>query len=175
MVFGKKVETDEFEAAMLPHLDELYRVAIRLVADRTEAEDLVQETYLQAWKSFHKFTIGTNCRAWLFKILLIKTKHRHRKRVKLKRESDDLPEGLAYEQPIPEDIADEEVLQALEKLPPYYKETLLLSDVQEMSYKEVAHALGIPTGTVMSRLHRGRKLLRAELAHLAESYGIKKA
>lgn len=172
MLFGRKIETKEFEAAALPHLNDLYRTAARLVHERAEAEDLVQETYLQAWKSFHRFQPGTNCRAWLFKILLNKIKHHRRQWFRLKRESDDTLVNLAYQPPIPEDLSDEEVLRALAKLPTYYREAILLTDVRELSYKEAAFILGVRVGTVMSRLSRGRRLLRAELAAVAESYGI---
>ena len=75
MLFGRKVESSEFEAVALPHLNDLYRTAVHLVRDRTEAHDLVQEAYLQAWKAFHRFEPGTTCRAWLFKILINEVRH----------------------------------------------------------------------------------------------------
>lgn len=173
MPFGRKVKAEDFEAAALPHLKDLYRTAMRLVADRAQAEDLVQETYLQAWKSFHRFQMGTNCRAWLFKILLNKINHHRRKWFRLIKETEEGLEGLTYEPPVPEHLHDEDILQALERLPAHYREAVLLADVQEFSYKEVAFILKIRVGTVMSRLSRGRKLLRVELAGVAESYGIK--
>ena len=172
MLFGEKNKTEDFEAAALPHVHDLYRTAARLVASRPQAEDLVQETYLQAWKSFHKFTIGTNCRAWLFKILLNKVSHHRSGWLKLVKRSDELPEDLIYEPSVPEHLCDEEVLAALEKIPLCYREAVLLADVQEFSYKEVAFILKVPVGTVMSRLSRGRKLLRAELGGVAAEYGI---
>lgn len=86
-----------------------------------------------------------------------------------------MQETLAYKAPIPEHLIDEDVLAAFQKIPEQYREVILLADVQELSYKEVADALEIPIGTVMSRLNRGRKLLRAELANFAESYGVNKA
>ena len=172
MLFGERNKTEDFEAAALPHLNDLYRTAARLVSSRAEAEDLVQETYLQAWKSFHKFTIGTNCRAWMFKILLNKVKHHRSKWLGLLKRSEELPEMLMYEPPVPEHLRDEEVLLALEKIPLCYREAVLLADVQEFSYKEVAFILKVRVGTVMSRLSRGRKLLRAELGEVAADYGI---
>ena len=170
-------KTEEFEGSALPHLNDLYRTACSLLGDRTEAEDLVQETYLHAWKSFHRFEPGTNCRAWLFKILFHRLHHHRRKwfRMRLAKSDDTLEQTLAYEPPVPEKLSDEEVLAALERLPEDFREVLLLADVEEFSYKEVAAALEIPMGTVMSRLSRGRRLLRNELAGLAASIGIKKA
>ena len=173
MPFGRGIKAEDFEEAALPHLNDLYRTAARLVGGRTEAEDLVQETYLQAWKCFHRFQTGTNCRAWLFKILLNKINHHRRRWFKLIKETEDALEGLAYEPPIPEHLCDEDVLRALEKIPQHYREAILLTDVQEFSYKEVAFILKVPIGTVMSRLSRGRRLLRVALTKVAESYGIK--
>lgn len=177
MIFSRNVPTEEFESAALPHLNDLYRTAARVISNRSEAEDLVQETYLQAWKSFHRFEPGTNCRAWLFKIMFHLIQHRRRKwyNSKLVQESDEmlLQDTVAYEPPVPQHLSDEDVLAALETIPAQYREAVVLADVQEFSYKEVAATLGVPVGTVMSRLSRGRKLLRAELSGIAGSYGIR--
>lgn len=176
MIFSRRAPLEEFEAAALPHLNDLYRTAARVIGNRSEAEDLVQETYFQAWKSFHRFEPGTNCRAWLFKILFHLIRHLRRKwyKSRLIQESDDmlLQDTVAYEPPVPEHLGDEDVLAALERMPVLYREAVVLADVQEFSYKEVAATLGVPVGTVMSRLSRGRKLLRAELSRVAEAYGI---
>ncbi len=175
MLFGRRVESTEFEAVALPHLNDLYRTAVHLVRDRTEAHDLVQEAYLQAWKAFHRFEPGTNCRAWLFKILINEIRHYRRRWFNTK----TVPEGersfedtLTFEPPIPEDIRDEEVLAALDDVPREFREIVLLADVQEFSYKEIAEMLRIPVGTVMSRLSRGRKQLRVKLADYASAKGI---
>jgi RNA polymerase sigma-70 factor, ECF subfamily len=176
--FGRTAKSEEFEAAAMPHLNDLFRTALRVLGDRSEAEDLVQEAYLQAWKSFHRFEPGTNCRAWLFKILFNVIHHHRRKWYNFKsiKESDDiLEETLAYEPPVPEHLTDEEVLIAFGKVPEVYREVVLLADVQELSYKEVAENLSIPVGTVMSRLSRGRKFLRAELSEFAAGYRTKQA
>lgn len=176
MFSGQKIRLEDFEAAAMPHFDDLYRTAARVIGDRTEAEDLVQETYLQGWKSFHRFEPGTNCRAWLFKILFHVIHHHRRKWFSLNLVKDGeelLEEVLTYEPPVPEHLTDEDVLAALAKIPTDFREVLLLADVQEFAYKEVAETLKIPVGTVMSRLSRGRKLLRAQLSGLAQSYGIK--
>lgn len=178
MLFNRRIEGKEFEAAALPYLHDLYRTALRILGNARDAEDLVQEAYLQAWKSFHRFEPGTNCRAWLFKILFHRIHHHRRKwfSSRMVKESDDmLAETLAYEPPVPEHLADEEVLAALDKIPPDFREVVLLADVQEFSYKEIADTLNIPVGTVMSRLSRARRLLRTELAGLARSVGIKTA
>lgn len=156
----------EFEAAALPHLDGLYRTATAMVSNRTEAEDLVQETFLEAWKSFHRFETGTNCRAWMFKILIHRVHHYRRKWYQWgsKTQSDDLlVDRLTYEEPIPDEVRDEDLLQALAGIPEMFREIVLLADVQEFAYKEIAAMMDIPVGTVMSRLSRGRKHLREEL------------
>ncbi|MBC7931523.1 MAG: sigma-70 family RNA polymerase sigma factor [Rubrivivax sp.] len=169
----------EFEAEALPHIGELYRTAVRLTLNRTEAEDLVQETFTQAWMSFAHYEPGTNCRAWLFKIMMNKLEHqRRRRRAQWKRAGGDdelIAATVAYEPPVAESLRDEEVLAALDRVPERFREVVLLADVEEFSYKEVARILGVPIGTVMSRLSRGRKLLRGMLTALAASYGIKKA
>lgn len=175
MFSARKGRIEDFETAAMPHFEDLYRTAVRVIGDRTEAEDLVQETYLQGWKSFHRFEPGTNCRAWLFKILFHVIHHHRRKwfALNLVKEGDELLEELlSYEPPIPEQLTDEDVLAALEKIPSDFRDVLLLADVQEFSYKEVAETLKIPVGTVMSRLSRARKLLRAQLAAFARSYRI---
>jgi RNA polymerase sigma-70 factor (ECF subfamily) len=170
-------QTAEFEAVALPHLKALYRTAAKLLGDATKAEDMVQETYLQAWRSFARFQPGTNCRAWLFKIL-INTIHHHRRNwfnLRRVKESEEILEQTASGQPcVRELIAEAEILHALERLPADYRAAVLLADVEEFSYKEIAEMLGVPIGTVMSRLSRGRKLLREQLSELARSYGIGK-
>jgi RNA polymerase sigma-70 factor (ECF subfamily) len=175
-MFGRAAREEDFEAAAMPHLNDLFRTAYRVIGERGAPEDLVQEAYLQAWKSFHRFEPGTNCRAWLFKILFHVIHHHRRKwfNLSLFKEGDDfLEETLVYEPPVAESLNDEEVLAALQKLPQQYREVVLLADVEELAYKEIAEALHIPVGTVMSRLSRGRKSLRKELAGVAEGYGIK--
>ena len=162
----------DFEEAALPHLDDLYRAASHIIGNRTEAEDLVQETYLQAWKSFDRFEMGTNCRAWLFKILFHVIQHHRRKwfRIKLTGEGDEIFEQtLVYEPPVPQDLTDEEILESFQKIPQQYREVVLLSDVYDFTYKEIGETLGIPQGTVMSRLSRGRRQLRAQLTKSAPS------
>jgi RNA polymerase sigma-70 factor (ECF subfamily) len=169
---------EAFEAEALPHFDDLYRTAVRVIGDRAEAEDLVQEAYLQAWKSFHRFELGTNCRAWLFKILFHVIHHHRRKWFNFKWVEDGeehLKESLAYEPPIPEQITDEDLLAALNQVPEAFREVILLVDVQEFSYKEISEILKIPIGTVMSRLSRGRQALRTHLTSSPTHIGFQRA
>jgi RNA polymerase sigma-70 factor (ECF subfamily) len=165
-----------FEAEAMPHMDDLFRAATSMLRSRTEAEDVVQETYFQAWKSFHRFEPGTNCRAWLFKILFHVIQHQRRKwyRFKFIDEGEEVLEHtLTYEPPVSQDLSDEDVLAAFRKIPETYREVVLLSDVYEFSYKEIHETLNIPMGTVMSRLSRGRNLLRAHLTDVASAAGYK--
>jgi RNA polymerase sigma-70 factor (ECF subfamily) len=160
-----EADREAFEAEALPHVDRLFRLALWLERDRQEAEDLVQDTMIQALQSFHRFQPGTNCRAWLVAILQHVRSNRRRARHRSPIAADE--ERLAvtpFVPPIPEVLTDEDVLAALRRIPEFFQEVIVLCDVEELSYKEIAAALGIPIGTVMSRLHRGRALLRVELA-----------
>ncbi len=175
LLFGPKFRLEDFEAAAMPHLADLYRTARSLVHETSEAEDLVQEVYLEAWKSFHRFEPGTNCRAWLFKILFHRLHHLLRRLVKASkvesfasREEDN----LMAEPLVAQEIRDEDILRALAKLPMEFRGVVLMADVEDFSYKEIAEALRIPLGTVMSRLSRGRRMLQEGLAEVARTYGI---
>lgn len=167
--------SQQFEAEAMPHLNDLFRTAVRVLGDRVRAEDVVQEVYLQAWKSFHRFESGTNCRAWLFKILFHCINHHRRKwfRFPLLRESEEFLEvNLTAVEPVPEHLTDQDILSALDQLPAEYRGVVLLVDVEEFAYKDAAEILGIPMGTVMSRLSRGRKALRGLLENVAQTYGV---
>ena len=175
MLFSRKPRTEDFEAAALPHMNDIYRTASRLLGSTSGADDVVQDVYLQAWKSFGQFELGTNCRAWLYKILFHTMHHYRRKwlNIRMVRESDEILDHTpANSPPLPEHITDEEVVAALNKVPQDYRAVVLLVDVEEFSYKEAAGILEVPIGTVMSRLSRGRKLLRERLVEMARSYGI---
>lgn len=166
---------ESFETEAMPHMDSLFRIAMWRVRDRTTAEDLVQETMTEALKSFHRFEPGTNAHAWLVTIMSHTESKRRRKLARLEvigDEDDRIAETVAYEPPTPENLTDEEVLAALARIPPNYSRVVMLADVEDLSYKEIADALAIPIGTVMSRLNRGRELLRAELAEYAGAHGI---
>jgi RNA polymerase sigma-70 factor (ECF subfamily) len=172
MMETENVSAESFEAEALPHFDDLYRTAVRVLGDRQTAEDLVQGAYLEAWKSFQRFEPGTNCRAWMFKILFHVIHHHRRKWFRFKFNSEDeamLEKTLVYEPPIPEQVTDEDMLTALDCVPQNYRDVLLLADVQEFSYKEVADTLNIPLGTVMSRLSRGRAILRSQLTTIQKT------
>jgi RNA polymerase sigma-70 factor (ECF subfamily) len=169
---------ERFELEAMPHINDIFRTAMRMTGERFVAEDIVQDVYLQAWKSFHRFESGTNCRAWLFKILFHCVNHQRRKWFRfplLKQTEEFIEANLTYSAPIPEHITDEEILVALDRIPAEFRAVVLLVDVEEFAYKEVAEIAGVPIGTVMSRLSRGRKLLREQLAVVARSYGIAKA
>jgi RNA polymerase sigma-70 factor (ECF subfamily) len=158
-----------FEALSLPLFDQLYNFARWLTQDRAEAEDLVQETYAKALRGFSSFQAGTNFRAWMFRILrntFLSTKTGLRTTVPL--EQDDESANMAGDSATPESLlvaqADRERVQAgLAELPMHLREVLLLCEVEEMSYQEIAQTLAVPIGTVMSRLFRARKALRSLL------------
>jgi RNA polymerase sigma-70 factor, ECF subfamily len=160
---------ESFEQVAMPHFERLYNFACWLTHDREEAEDLVQETYFKALKGFSSFQPGTNFRAWIFRILrnaflTSRTGLKATATVQLDLEGED--ESLFAVKETPESMMlqrlDGELVQrALQELPVAYREVLLLCEVEEMSYQEISTTLGIPMGTVMSRLSRARRALRA--------------
>ncbi len=166
-----------FEAEVMPHMDSLFRIAMWRLRDRSTAEDLVQETMTEALKSFHRYEAGTNAHAWLVTIMSHTESKRRRELARLDTLGDEderIAETVAYQPPTPEGLTDEEVLGALARIPSNYSRVVMLADVEDFSYKEIAAALHVPVGTVMSRLSRGRKMLRAELAEYADAHGIKR-
>jgi RNA polymerase sigma-70 factor (ECF subfamily) len=180
---------DEFRAVALPHLDALYNLALSLTRNAQDAEDLVQETYLRAYRFFETYEPGTQIKSWLFRILRNAFINRYRAKKVRPDEVDLEPVESGYEQLIestflgehrprsPEQLLmdaslDEEVGNALLKLPEEYRTVVLLALVEDLSYKEIASVLAIPIGTVMSRLHRGRRMLQAELLEHARRTGI---
>jgi RNA polymerase sigma-70 factor (ECF subfamily) len=162
---------EEFERLAMPLLDSLYNFARWLAQDQAEAEDLVQETFAKALRGFSTFEPGTDFRAWMFRILrntflTSRTGLRATLMVPLEPEHEETvavtwetPESLALAS-----AARESLQAALDRLPPAFREVILLCDVEEMKYQQIAQVLGVPIGTVMSRLARGRKLLRQMLA-----------
>jgi RNA polymerase sigma-70 factor (ECF subfamily) len=169
---------DEFEQIALPHLNDLFRTATHVMGDRSRAEDAVQETYLQALRSFERFTPGTNIRAWLFAILFNVVRHQRRKlfRFRFFGDSDDGAEqNIPAPESLPEKLTDRGILAALDRLPEPFREVVLLVDVEEFSYKEAAEIARVPVGTIMSRLSRARSALRRELTEAASAWGIGKA
>jgi RNA polymerase sigma-70 factor (ECF subfamily) len=157
-----------FEELAMPLLDSLYNFARWLAHDSIDAEDLVQETYLKALRSFASFQSGTNFRAWMFRILrntFLSSCSKLKRRATVAMDSEEDGPELAVDTETPETILmnrfNSQLLQrAIEDLPVHYRETLLLCDVEEMSYQEIAEILSVPIGTVMSRLARARKAVR---------------
>lgn len=165
----------DFESEAMPHMAGLFRVAVWLTRNKDEAEDLVQETFMQALKSFHRYQLGTNCRAWLTTIMYnlnLKRLQKARRMMIVDDPEEKLAETVPFEPAIPETITDEEVIDALDRVAENFRQIIILSDIEEFSYKEIASILGIPMGTVMSRLSRARKALRLELADFARKNGF---
>lgn len=172
-----------FEAGALPLMHHVYTAALYLTHDRSEAEDLLQETYLRAYRFFHRFNDGTNLKAWLLTILYNVLRNRYRHRLVEQRTVDFAPIAEAYER-IAAGVAetgdnaffaqlvDGEIERALGNLPHDYRAVVLLVDVHELSYVEAAAALGCPVGTVRSRLSRARRLLQVSLHEYARQRGI---
>ncbi len=164
-----------FESEALPFLPDLFRTAMWLARNRDEAEDLVQETMFQAMNSFHSYQMGTNCKAWLTRILYVQNIRRLRNvhKLKLVQDADDaIVNTIPFEPQIPKEISDEEVIAAIWRLPEIYRDVLVFADIEELSYKEISSIMEIPMGTVMSRLSRGRRVLRIELADYASRHGF---
>jgi RNA polymerase sigma-70 factor (ECF subfamily) len=170
-----------FDDEALPHLDVLYRVALRLTGDPAQAEDLVQDTMLKAYRSWRQYRPGTNAKGWLLTILRNTFINAYRRR-KLEPVAMDLeaiePHALyrAVESADPEGsffgrLVDEKVLEAVDALPSDFREVLVLSDIEGMPYAEIAAALELPVGTVKSRLFRARRLLQAQLYSYAVEMG----
>jgi RNA polymerase sigma-70 factor, ECF subfamily len=178
---------DTFEVEMLGHLDTLYGVSCRMTKSTTEAEDLVQDTVVKAMRARDQFQPGTNLKAWLLRILTNTFINRYR-RGGLERDLldgpdiDSLTDGWigantmrAMRDPETQaltPLVEAEVQRALDELPDEFRLAVVLSDIEELSYKEIADVMGCPIGTVMSRLHRGRKLLQKTLKEHAEALGI---
>lgn len=183
----KKSLKAAFEQAALPHLPHLYTAAYYLIKDKSEAEDLVQETYLRAFRFFHKFRPGTNCRAWLLSILrnLFINRYRESKRerntvdwekidqayesmvARHEGAEKDNPESLFFSR-----LMDHEVEQALRELPEEFRSAIILVDIEELSYDEAARVLDCPIGTVRSRVSRGRRMLQLALKEYARKRGV---
>jgi len=181
------VNNNEFEQEVLPHVHSLFGAALRLTRSATDAEDLVQETYLKAFRAFDQFEMGTNCKAWLFRILTNTFINKYRRKVKEReilegeakaptvfaaidvggKNTSLSPEGVLVDR-----FLSDEVLNALEKVPIDFRIVVILSDVNSFSYKEIADIVQIPIGTVMSRLFRGRRLLQEQLYDYAIKEGV---
>lgn len=178
----------EFEAEALPHMDVLYNFALRTTGNEDDAQDLLQETYLKAYRFWDKYEKGTNIRAWLFRIMKNSYINRYRKETKepdkvdydeienfyntIRAESTD-PNDL--QQKLFGHLLGDEVTKALESLPDDFRTVVILCDIEGLTYEEIAEFVECPIGTVRSRLHRGRKLLQAKLYEYAKKQGVIKS
>lgn len=177
---------ERFEREVLPLLPNLYSAALRMTRNPADAEDLVQETYLRAYRGFSGFEEGTNLRAWMYRILTntFINSYRKKQREPVTVQEDDLDEWYLFdklgesgvepsaEAEVIRSMPDEDVQKALEALPEGFRLAVLLADVEGFSYKEIAEILGIPIGTVMSRLHRGRRALEKALWERVRERGL---
>lgn len=178
-----------FEADAMPFMNQLYSAAMRMTRNAADAEDLVQETYLKGYRGYERFQEGTNLRAWLFRILTNNYINTYRKKQRRPKESDleDVEDMFMYrrmggdttavlgksaEDQLMEHITDSRVKEAVEDLPEQYRIAVLLADVEGFPYKEIAEILDIPIGTVMSRIHRGRKALQKALLDFGTERGL---
>jgi RNA polymerase sigma-70 factor (ECF subfamily) len=184
---GLMAEQANFERDAMQYAPQLYSAALRMTRNPSDAEDVVQETFLKAYRAYHTFKEGTNLKAWLYRILTNTYINRYRKQQRRPSEVElgDLQDFYLYRrlgeetgaEPSAEDsvldqIVDTDVKEALESLPEHFRLPVLLADVEGFSYKEIAQIIDIPIGTVMSRLHRGRKALQQKLWSLAEERGL---
>jgi RNA polymerase sigma-70 factor (ECF subfamily) len=178
----KAAEATLFDEMATQHLDSLYRTALRLTGRPQDAEDLVQETYLRAWRSLHTYRPGTNPKAWLFRILHNAHIDRFRASSRTVPTVDELegqdPAFVVHETPetlVMNGLMDAEVRQALVEIPEVFRACLVLADLEGFSYQEIADILSIPRGTVMSRLFRGRRAMRRLLTRYGRDRGYLKA
>jgi RNA polymerase sigma-70 factor (ECF subfamily) len=183
-------EKRRFQEDALPMLDSLYGAALRMTRNPADAEDLVQETMMRAYRAFDRFQEGTNLKAWLFRIMTsayINT-YRKKQREPIKVSQDDIEEFDLYrelknhdpeysstpEKIVLDSLVDSDIIDAIEDLPEQFRLAVVLSDVEGFSYAEMAEIMDVPMGTVMSRLHRGRKALQKRLWDIARDRGIVK-
>lgn len=175
---------DDFQDEIVPHLDAMYNFALRLTSDPNDAEDLVQDTIVKAYRFFSSYEKGTNAKAWLFRILKNSYINNYRKRSKQPSQVDydeiatfyetirsDRTDTTDLESQMFRQLVDDDISNALEKLPEDFRTVVLLCDVESFTYEEISNMLDVPIGTIRSRLHRGRNLLKAELLDYAENRG----
>ena len=174
----------DFQREAVPHMNAVFNFALRMTGDEDDANDLVQETYLKAFRFFDKFEKGTNCKAWLFRILKNSYINDYRKAVKEPNKVDyedvqnfyenvksDEIDSKHYEQDAFSNLLDDEITKVLSALPEDFSTAIILSDIEGFTYEEIADFVDIPVGTVRSRLHRARKMLYAQLYDYAKDKG----
>lgn len=174
----------DFDEEIIPHLDALYNFGLRLTADPNDAEDLVQDTIVKAYRFFSSYEKGTNAKAWLFRILKNSYINNYRKKSKKPQEVDydevatfyetiraERTETSDLEDKMFRELIDDELTNALDNIPEDFRTVVLLCDVEDFTYEEIANMLDVPIGTIRSRLHRGRNLLKAELMDYASKRG----
>lgn len=175
---------EDFNDEIIPHLDALYNFGLRLTADPNDAEDLVQDTIVKAYRFFSSYEKGTNAKAWLFRILKNSYINNYRKKSKKPAEVDydevasfyesiraERTETSDLEDKMFRDLIDDDLSKALNSIPEDFRTVVLLCDVEDFTYEEIANMLDVPIGTIRSRLHRGRNLLKAQLMDYAEKRG----
>lgn len=181
----KEVQKQEdFQEEIIPHLDAMYNFALRLTSDPNDAEDLVQDTIVKAYRFFSSYEKGTNAKAWLFRILKNSYINNYRKKSKQPSQVDydevssfyetiraDRTDTSDLEDRMFRELIDDDISNALEELPEDFRTVVLLCDVEGFTYEEIANMLDVPIGTIRSRLHRGRNLLKAQLIDYAEERG----
>ena len=177
-----------FERDALQYMNQLYAAAMRYTKNPEDAQDLVQDTYAKAYTSFHQFEPGTNLKAWLYRVLTTTFINTYRKDQRRPQTSDSELEdwqiaeasshtsdqGKSTEDVVLENLPDSDIKNALAEIPEEFRMAVFLADVEGFSYKEIAEIVGVPAGTVMSRLHRGRKQLREKLTDYARERGYVK-
>ena len=180
--------TKRFERDALQYMNQLYAAAMRYTKNPEDAQDLVQDTYIKAYNSFHQFEPGTNLKAWLYRVLTTTFINTYRKDQRRPQTSDSELEdwqiaeasshtsdqGKSTEDVVLENLPDSDIKNALAEIPEEFRMAVYLADLEGFSYKEIAEIVGVPAGTVMSRLHRGRKQLREKLTDYARERGYVK-
>lgn len=175
---------EDFEREAVPHMDALFNFALKMTGDSDEADDLVQETYLKAFRFFDKFEKGTNCKAWLFRIMKNTYINKYRKETKEPDKVDyeevenfyenvkpSSTDSAHLEKDIYDNLLDDELSEAINSLPDDFKTVVILCDIEGFTYEEIADFIDVPVGTVRSRLHRARKMLFTKLQKYASERG----
>lgn len=173
----QREERREFEELALPHLDALYGTALRLTRNEKDAEDLVQDAMLKAFRFFHRFERGTNAKAWMFKILMNTFANKYRKRQREREILDEVEAEANSTDADPESaiigkLVSDHVREALESVPEEFRLAVILADLEDFSYREIGDIMDCPIGTVMSRIYRGRRMLQRKLRDYAREQGL---